>query len=425
MKTLNGNFREYKLSNGLCVVLQATHTQTISGKLIINYGALHEKPGEEGLAHYLEHGFMSGGTQKNDPEQSDKISGSFGFFNAMTGLDKTYIPVDMLAEDLELYLDFASEMVFHPRLDSKRVYEERARVIREIADEKSTPGFLDRRDYFRALYGDHPCLYFIPGKESVVNNASAEDLRRFHSSGGYNATNMNLILVGNLPSTVDDLIFKYFGRKPSGETTKFEFPPVKELKENVEIFREAPEFYNEENPSESSAQISLGFLVPPDTSDCFAALRILSNILGGDSNSKLFKEISLRRGLAYGIGSGYDGSYNKGVLYINGSVVSIRQEEAINCIFEEIRKLRDELVPKADLERIVRKGRYGLGKHFETNEGHIAAIESKLETGKDPEILMSDWEKITPGKIQEVANRYLPAKRGEGKYVLLVRDPLK
>ena len=39
MAVLNGKFREYKLDNGLYVALQETPTETVAGRLRVNYGA--------------------------------------------------------------------------------------------------------------------------------------------------------------------------------------------------------------------------------------------------------------------------------------------------------------------------------------------------------------------------------------------------
>lgn len=424
MSTLNGKFREYKLDNGLHVALQETPTQTIAGRLLVNYGALHEKYGEEGLAHFLEHGFMSGGTQKYDPEQADKIRGTFGSFNAVTLRDRTAIPVDMLAEDLDLYLDFTSGLTAYPRLDAVRVNEERQRVLREIADRKSSPNFRDDRDMKATLFGDHPLCYFVLGKEDVIQNTTPDDLRAFHSRG-YNATNMILILVGSLHKDVDDLVAKYFGSMPAGVNTKIELPTARPLTEKVELYRPAPELYNFDNPSTSSAALDLKFLVPPEKSEDYAALQILTNVLGCGTTSRLFKGVSQRKGLAYGIGADYDETLNTGVMEVYGKIPSTMQQEAIDAVFEEMNILRSQPVSQEELDRIVRNGRYALGKSLETNEGHVSAIARKIDTGITPEFAMGEWERVTPEKLLEVAQKYLPANRNDGKYVLLVRDPLK
>ena len=422
MTVLNGKFREYKLNNGLYVALQETPTETVAGRLRVNYGGLHEREGEEGLAHFLEHALMTGGTKKFTPKQTDRIRGNLGYINAFTGLDRTFIPIDILPEDIKLYLDFVSDAAFNPRFDNGRVNEERQRVLREMADNKSAPAFKDNQEYGKALVGDHPSTYFVLGKESTIENLKLDDLRRFHSRG-YNANNADLILVGNLPRNVEYLVEKYFGDKPTGENTTFKFPPARDLEQRVVFHRPSPELYNADNPQASSAQITLGFLVPPDTSEDFAALQILAGILGGDASSRLFLSISQRKGLAYGIQSGYDEQFNRGTMYVSAQVPSARQEEAFNAIFEEMARLQRKPVGVRELERIRKAGRYAIAKHFETNQGHVSAIETKNDTGRTPESGMANWNKVTPEKIQEVAQRYLP--RADGKYVLMIRDPLK
>jgi predicted Zn-dependent peptidase len=168
------DYKEFVLDNGLLVALLNRPTQTIAGRLRVNHGALHEKEGEEGLAHLLEHALVTGGTQKYDAATTDAIRATFGNYNALTDLDKTVFFVDMLPEDLGLYLSFVSDLAFHPRLDARRVQEEKGRVLREIADIKSSPDFRDQEAYQRALFGDGPESYFIGGKEDVIAKATPD-----------------------------------------------------------------------------------------------------------------------------------------------------------------------------------------------------------------------------------------------------------
>lgn len=73
MTLYNKNYREYKLDNGLFVALQKTSTQTIAGRLRVKHGALNEKPGEEGIAHFLEHVLATGGSKKYSPADILKV----------------------------------------------------------------------------------------------------------------------------------------------------------------------------------------------------------------------------------------------------------------------------------------------------------------------------------------------------------------
>src|SRR3989344_2469051 len=425
MTTIDGNYREFKLDNGLFVALQETPTQTVSGRLRVWHGALNEEKGEEGVAHFLEHTIMNGGSQKYDPERADEIRGMFGSFNAFTGLERTFFPVGMLAENSQLFLEYVSDATLNPRFEASRVEEERQRVLRETADTKSNPGFKDNKAYVEAFFGKNsPHIYFILGSEAVVGSASIDTLRGFHERG-YHPNNMDLILVGALPKNIEDLVQVNFGQFPPGNGKKVEFPRNPKLDEITILHTYAPELYNHENPEQSSAQLSISLVAPTETDEDSYAVSMLVDILGGDANSRLFQSVSQRKGLAYGIWTQYDKSNNRGGIYIGGSVQSVRVSEAIDAIFEEMAKLRTDLVSQESLERLKRNSRYNIAKTFETNAGHVNAIELRMDKGLTPEYHLERMEAVTPEKIRDAAVKYLPQNRTDGKYVLNLRDPLK
>ena len=331
MSTHNVPYRQFTLDNGLHVMLQSTPTKTISGRLRVNFGALNELSGEEGLAHFLEHTLMTGGSANYSPEDTDRIRGPFGSYNAMTGLDRTLFPVDMLSEDLPLYLKFISDITFNPRLDATRFEEERQRVLVETSDAKSNPGFKDVQTYKKSFFGEgSPQTYFIPGDEDVIRSVTTEYMRSFQARG-YNAANMDLILVGNLPDNIEELVHQNFGDKATGKSTKFKFSKNPDLRGKTLFHTHAPELYNKDEPSESNAQLNIGIVAPDETATDSYVVGMLTQILGGDSNSRLFKIVSQRMGLAYNVGSQYGGQNNSGVIYVGGSIKSIRADEAIDA----------------------------------------------------------------------------------------------
>ena len=427
MTVINGNYREYKLDNGLKVMLQNTSTQTIAVRLRVFFGSLNEKPGEKGLSHLLEHNLLSGGTTKYSPDEVDEIRSMFGSYNALTGLDSTIFTVDMVKEDFEPYLDYVSEVAFNLRLDSDRFEEERQRVLREIADDKSNPIFKDKKEYNDAIFGkDSPQSYYILGDEDVVGSVTLDELRVFHSRG-YGTSNMDLILVGALPDNSDELIRKYFGNKIKGVNTRFKFPRNSPIVGRVIYHTSAPDLYNSDQPEESSAELNIALFGSTRSDPDFYAMRMLKNILGGDAHSRLFKRISQRMGLAYGIKCNYFHHFNAGVLYSGGSVKASKADEVTDAIFDEMRNLRENLIPERELDRHKRNLRYNMLKVFESNKGHLDTIQLIVDEGEGmtPESFTDKYNAITPKNIQDVALKYLPVSREEGNYVLMLRDPLK
>ena len=423
MAIINGKYREFKLDNGLVVALQRTPTHTISAKLRVNYSSSHEREGEEGLAHYLEHCLVTGGSEKYDPIRADELRGSFGYSNALTNIGRTFFVGQMLTEDLNNWLDYTSEHVLRPRFDKDRIDGERERVLREISDAKSNPAYQAGQEFNSIFYREHPKGRFNLGKEEVVRNANQDVMRRFHNRG-YHPNNMDLIIVGGLPDNIEDMIRNYFGQTSSGENMRREFPELRPLGEKVVLRRPAPERVNTDNPQESSAQIFLHYLGPVSGQEDEYAVRAMNLILGGGTNSLLFQNVGLMKGLAYHSDVSYDGAYNGGELGINATVPANRIDEAVDAIFEEIHRMKTHKQDAKKVDRIKKIAKYVLAKTFESNEGYISEIEAKLDKGLTLGSFIDGFDRVTPERVMEVSEKYLP-DRENGKYVLYTRDPLQ
>ena len=92
------------------------------------------------------------------------------------------------------------------------------------------------------------------------------------------------------------------------------------------------------------------------------ALQLLTTVLGGGMSSRLFTEVRERRGLAYYV-FGHNNSYtDAGSLYAQAGVDINRIDEAVTTIVAELRRITEEPVPSAELEkaRNSAKGRFVL-----------------------------------------------------------------
>jgi predicted Zn-dependent peptidase len=386
---------------------------------------VHENRGEKGVAHFLEHALMVSESKKYNIKESDKIKETFASFNAYTSLEKTVFLGNMLEEDSPLFIKYLPEMVYNPRFNKKRIEEERIRILRETADSKSNPFFVYEKIYADAFFGKNsPHTYSILGDEDVIESVTIDTLKKFHKRGYY-PNNTDLILVGGLPKNIEQLIWQNFSSFKKGKCEKFKFPKNPQLKGPIILHTKGPELYNHENPKQSSAKLNLGLVAPTKKEEDNYAVNMLVNILGGGSNSALFTNMSQRKGLAYKVAAQYDDSNNKGGIHIGASVNSQRINEAIDTIFEEMTNLRSKLISQEILNQLKKNYRYFFAKTFETNSGRIDVIELKIDSGLTPKQYIDGFEKITPEHIRDVAIKYLPKNRSEGKYVLSLRDPFK
>ncbi len=428
-----GNIEAYALDNGLNVHLFYTPTNTIFGRVRTKIGGLHEKKGEEGIAHFLEHVIINAGSKKYSPKEQKNIRASLGYTNANTNRERTMFPAGMNSNQLEIYLDYASDMVFHPRLDPKGVNQERKRVLREISDYKGNSFFTDWKIFQDALARNSIHPYFVLGNEDVVNSVTPENLGKFHERK-YSTSNSDVILVGGLPKNTKDLIAKYFEKKSPGKKTEITYPKVTSLKKQTFIHTSAKDLLRKDSPEKSNSDIYLGVVVPSEKSQTSPTIKVLNEILGVGSTSRLHDKISRELGLAYYIGSYYDGDDNFGNVVINGSIDNKGIDQAKKAIFEEIHKLKEDRVSKKELADAKSRLKYRTSSSVDgawkiilgrdpLNIQKLSQLEKELDTEKSIKDELSEIDSVTLEEIQKAAQLYLPEKNGN--YVFMVRDPLK
>lgn len=430
------NYNVHEFPNGFRLAWQTTPSDTIFGNLRINHGALHEKEGEEGTAHFLEHMFIEGGTDKYTPEEQAKIRGMFGYTNAFTSRDRTMIPWGMIPSDLDGYLDMSSQMAFHPRLDAKVMDQQKEVVQREIARNKGSPDFKDVfRFFWPSVARDRDHTYFVLGEENVIQNLTEEKLRDFHQRG-YSPNNMMLMLAGDLPTDVVDRVGEYFAGIKTGLGDPFEFSRVLPLGSRAVQYSESEDLLNKENPEESNAQLMIGAVVPDEFDRDSQDLSVAADVLGRSWTTGLKKRIRSDEGMSYDIGSFYAGDKRFGYFGVHGKIHAKRKERAIDIVFEELEKLKSSPQDESEVDRAKRRASYrvanGLGNTFRmfvnadpVNVGAIARMDYDLEERVPVKEQLSRIEQVSPATIQKVANDYLPSDREQDNYVLLVRDPLQ
>ncbi len=168
------------LPNGLRVV-----TEHMPGLLSASVGVWvlaggrHERPEQNGIAHFLEHMAFKGTTKRTPLQIAEEIEDVGGYINAYTSKEMTAYYARCLSADVALALDVISDIVLNPVFDPKEIETERHVILQEIGQALDTPDDIIFDWLQEVSYPDQPFGRTILGPAERVGAFSRDDLRAF------------------------------------------------------------------------------------------------------------------------------------------------------------------------------------------------------------------------------------------------------
>ena len=110
------------LSNGLRIVTErmpGLASATIG--IWVTAGGRHERPEQNGIAHFLEHMAFKGTKTRNALQIAEAIEDVGGYINAYTSREMTAYYARVLGADVTLALDVISDIVLNPVFDQREI----------------------------------------------------------------------------------------------------------------------------------------------------------------------------------------------------------------------------------------------------------------------------------------------------------------
>jgi predicted Zn-dependent peptidase len=191
-----------------------------------------------------------------------------------------------------------ADMVWRPKIADEDLAQEREIVLEEIAMYEDDPQDRVFDVLGEAVFGDHPLGRAIIGTREVVAGTPASEVKAFHA-GRYTAENVVVAAAGSVDhDRIVELVQRTIGEPaPSGP------PPTALAVPGAPVARRR--FFAKET---EQYHVALGAPGIARDDERRFALRVLDNVLGGTSSSRLFQEVREQRGLAYSVYS-FTGSY--------------------------------------------------------------------------------------------------------------------
>ena len=307
----------------------------------IGTGSSAEDVPEAGLSHLIEH-MLFRGTARYGSLEIDQLFDAMGAeLNAGTGKETTSVYARVLDVHLAEAFDVMADMVWRPRFDEDELAQEREIVLEEIAMYEDDPQDKVFDVLGEAVFGDHPLGRAIIGRAEVVGGAVPGALRRFHASR-YVPANVVIAAAGSIDhDALVQLALAADAAALPATTAPLAPPPPAGLEARMRFIRKDTEQYH----------VCLGAPGIPRDDDRRFALRVLDNILGGTSSSRLFQEVREKRGLAYNVysfQSMYAGTGQVG-LYLGTRPDNVVR--AMGVVADELARMREDPATADELAR--------------------------------------------------------------------------
>lgn len=333
-------FARAELDDGLVVLTEELPTvRSAAVGVWVRFGTAHERAGEMGVSHLLEHMAFKGTRRRSAKDLALALERLGGSLDAYTTREHTSFQARVLDTDLDEALDVLADLVLEPVLRPQDLELEREVVLEEISTVEDTPDDLVFDRHAEALWGDHPYGYSILGTRDTVTNLDAADLRRVHQAV-YGGRNLIVVAAGNLRhDAVVERVQTLFGRARDGARPGTVAEPVMTPPREVRLER-----------STAQAHLVFGTATFPHHDPRRYALVVLSAAFGGGMSSRLFQRVREELGLAYAVFSFHSFYVRSGM---SGVYVGTRPEwadRARDVVYEELERLAREGLTPDELE---------------------------------------------------------------------------
>jgi zinc protease len=412
--TLQLAYTQFTLPNGLHVILHEDHSVPIvTVNVWYHVGSAREKPGRTGFAHLFEHlMFMGSGHVK--PGQFDEwLEATGGTNNGSTENDRTNYWINVPSNALELALFLESDRMGYllDTMTPKTVDAQRDVVKNERRQSyENRPYGMAELTLGEMLYPEsHPYHWPVIGYMPDLTAASYEDVVEFFKKY-YAPANASLVVGGDLDTAnARKLVEKWFSDvKPGAGVEPMTIPGVmltgvqkKTITDRVQL----PRLY-------------LAWLTPRHLEPGDAALDIVSDVLAGGKNSRLYKRLVYDMQIAQSVEASQSSQALSSFFLIEATPQPGHTlEELQKVIDEEIARLQREPPSDHEVQRAINQ----IESSFYNRMERVGGFGGKADqlnayytnTG-DPDWFNEDLQRyraISATDVRAAADAYLPAGR--------------
>ena len=396
------------LPNGMKIYLLENHElPLVRGLALVRTGNLFDPADKVGLATITGDVIRSGGTASKTGDQIDEqleniaasvesqIAESFGSVSFSTLKERTD---EVLG-------------VFHDVLTAPAFREDKIELVRSqlrsgISRRNDDAHGISQREFTDTIYGKNT-PYGWQIEYATLNNIKRDDIVDFYKRY-YFPANIILAVQGDFSAPeMKQKLTELFGTWNYSQPPVPSFPAVKN--------QPKPGVYLAVKSDVTQTSFAMGQLGGELRDKDYPALQVMSDILGGGFESRLFRKVRTQLGYAYAVSANWGANYDHpGLFEIAGSTKSASTADTLKVIDSEVQRIRTEEVTDQELETAKQTVLNGFVFNFDTPSKTLNRLLTYRYYGYPDDFIFQYQKavgKVTRAEVLRVAKQYLDPNR--------------
>jgi len=394
-----------RLPNGLTVVVRENSTApVVAYSLLVKMGTRTETPDNAGISNMLQI-MLVRGTEKMSGEEivaaADRMGGTI---DAYGDEDYSEITATALSRNWQSMLELVGDVALRPTVPAGTLTGVRDFVVRQIRNRGDKPYDVATDRIRAALYGAHPYSWDPLGRRESVERLTRETLLAYYRRQ-YVPGQMVLAVSGDVKTAdVMTQVQRIFGAMPAGSAETPVRPTPPPMAPTRDVF----------SVPGAQAQIFMGALAPPFTHPDFAALKVMTAILGGGMASRFFSDLRDRQALAYSTRAQYPAHLDTTSFVAILGTAPDNAQKAEAALKDQLARIQAE--PASEEEVAVARsyvvGSQAMDRRTNARQAWYLAAAELAGLGHDFfDVYAANVKKVTRADVQRVAKQYLGVMR--------------
>ncbi len=351
------------LANGLRVVTVERHElPLVTASLVALGGAATDPAGKAGASSLSAELMTKGTTTRSATEIARAVESLGGSIAAGASDDGATIDMTVPSAQADTAMTILADVATHPAFAQAEIDRARTQSIDGLNVAMKNPAQLSAMVADRVVYGTRAYGQPLSGTPASLKALSRADLTAAYARS-WKPDQATLVFVGDVtPAQARALAERHLGGwRVTGATANAAKP--------AEPAFPAPRVIVVDMPDAGQAGVVVARSGIRRADDRYYPLAVANTVLGGGFSSRLNQEIRIKRGLAYGAGSGVQAGRDIGMISARTQTKNPSAAEVVGLIDAEMSRLGSTPVPQDELatRQAVLVG--GFGRTIETTDG--------------------------------------------------------